>query len=74
MSLRVSSVCELSVGSGLATGLITRLGVLPAVYKMHSSRLFLMGNRPEGLRRRVEGYLMMSKGVVPFTLAVESSV
>jgi hypothetical protein len=42
------------VGSGLATGLITRPRRLPTVCKIHSSRLILMGNRPEGVIRTVE--------------------
>jgi hypothetical protein len=55
MSLHIYSMFVLScVGSGLATGLITRPIVQPAVYKSRDSRLILMGNRPEGLIEKVE--------------------
>jgi hypothetical protein len=54
MSVRVSSVFVLScVGSGLATGWSPVRGVLPTVC---SSRLILMGNRPEGILRNVDYY------------------
>jgi hypothetical protein len=54
MSGGVSSVFVLScVGSGLAIGLVTRPRS-PTVYETHSSRLILVGNRPEGLIRKVE--------------------
>jgi hypothetical protein len=56
----VSSVFVLSgVGSGLATGLIPVQGVLPTVYKIHSSILILMGYGPEGLIRNVEEILVI---------------
>jgi hypothetical protein len=44
MSVRVSFVLS-CVGTGLATRLI---------YKIHTSRLILTGNRPEGLIRKAE--------------------
>jgi hypothetical protein len=54
MSVGVSSVFVLScVGGGLATGLITRPGS-PTDYKIHNSRLMLMGKMPEGLIRNVK--------------------
>jgi hypothetical protein len=54
MDVCVYSVFELPcVGRGLATGLIPRPRS-PAVYKIHSTGLILMGNRPEGLIRKVE--------------------
>jgi hypothetical protein len=51
--VRVSSVFVLScVGSGLATGLITRPTVLPTVRRIHRSRLMLIGNRFQSLYER----------------------
>jgi hypothetical protein len=40
------------VGSALATGWSPVQGVPPAVYKIHSLRLILNENRPEGLIRQ----------------------
>jgi hypothetical protein len=52
MSVHVPSVFLLAcVGSVLATGLITR-PKSPRDCKIHSSRLILMGNRPEGLMKK----------------------
>jgi hypothetical protein len=58
ISVRVSSVFVLFyVGSGLATGLIPpskescRMSIMN---KLHSSRIILMGNRPEGLIRKMK--------------------
>jgi hypothetical protein len=49
MYVRVSSVFVLScVRSGLATG----WSPVPTLYKIHSSRLILRGNRPEGLMQK----------------------
>jgi hypothetical protein len=42
----------LHVGSRLGAGLITRLRILPTVCKIHSSRLILVGNKPEGLMQK----------------------
>jgi hypothetical protein len=49
MSVRVYSVCAvLCVGRGLARGWSPVQGVVPAVYKIHSSRLILMGKQTRG--------------------------
>jgi hypothetical protein len=53
MSVRVSSVLVfLCLGRGLATWLFTYPSSRPNVYKIHSARLFLMENRPEGPIRK----------------------
>jgi hypothetical protein len=55
MSVRVSSMFMFScVGSGHATGLITRPKSPSTLYKIHSSRLIQMGNRPRRLMRKAE--------------------
>jgi hypothetical protein len=56
MDVCVYSVFVVScVGSGFATGWSLAQGVLPTVYKIHSSRLMnLMRNRPEGLIQKTE--------------------
>jgi hypothetical protein len=54
MPVRISSVFVLScICSGLVTGLIPRPRS-PTVSKIHSSRLILIGNRPEGVIRKIE--------------------
>jgi hypothetical protein len=44
----------LCVGSGLATGLITRQRSPTVFLKIHNSRFILLRNRPQGLIRNVE--------------------
>jgi hypothetical protein len=54
MSLRVAFVFVLSyVGSGFTTGLSPVQITAPPVHEMRSSRSIPMGNRPEGLIRKV---------------------
>jgi hypothetical protein len=55
MDVCVYSMFLLScVGSGLAAGLITRPRSLPTVYKIHSSRLTLIGTGQRALSVKVE--------------------
>jgi hypothetical protein len=61
MSVNVSPVFVLPcVGNGLETGLIPVQGALPTVHKIHSSRLIPMGNRPEGLIRKMKNDLQQT--------------
>jgi hypothetical protein len=55
MNVRVSSVFVLfCLGCGFEAGLSPIHRFLPTVYKIHSSTLIRMGNRQEGLMRKVE--------------------
>jgi hypothetical protein len=56
MSVRIYSLLVVScLTSGLTTGLIANQGILPTVYKIHSSRLILTENRSEGpIRKKKE--------------------
>jgi hypothetical protein len=56
MSARVSSVSVLSyvLAAALWRSWSPAQGVLPTVYKIHTSRLILVGNRPKGLTRKAD--------------------
>jgi hypothetical protein len=79
MSVCVSSVLVLScICSGLATGWSPVQGVLPTVYKIQSSRLILVGNRPEYLIRlgwrRVTMYIIRSYELYLFRETVPEEI